>query len=164
MARATSKPARAGREDPPVSAPVSGLAEQLEQDLSAIRRALRRPLETEMSRGGLTAPQTAAMRVVVRRHGISLRDLSREVGLAHSTVSGIVDRLEKRGIVERRPDPEDGRTSRIFPAAAVTQFVRERIPQLTRGPLQAALERAAQKERAEIVRALRRLRELLESE
>ena len=134
----------------------------MEQDLSAIRRALRKPLDSEVARGELTSPQMSVMRVVVRQHGVSLKDLSREVSLAHSTVSGIVDRLEKRGMVERRPDPEDGRTSRIFPTMIVADFVREQIPRLSRGPLEDALERATKAERAAIGDALRRLRELLE--
>lgn len=141
---------------------VTALAERMEQDLSAIRRALRKPLDSEVARGELTSPQMSVMRVVVRQHGVSLKDLSREVSLAHSTVSGIVDRLEKRGMVERRPDPEDGRTSRIFPTMIVADFVREQIPRLSRGPLEDALERATKAERAAIAEALRRLRELLE--
>lgn len=139
------------------------MAEAMEKDLGAIRRALRKPLETEMARGELTVPQTAVMRVVVRQGGVSLKDLSGEVSLAHSTVSGIVDRLEKRGMVERRADPEDGRTSRIYPTAVVAEFVREQIPRLSRGPLEDALERATKAERAAIGEALRRLRELLKS-
>jgi DNA-binding MarR family transcriptional regulator len=142
---------------------IAAQAERMEQDLSGIRRAIRKPLESEIAKGGLTAPQTAVMRVVVSRHGLSLKDLSREVSLAHSTVSGIVDRLEHRGIIERRADPEDGRTSRLYPTAAVAEFVRKRIPQLSRGPLETALQRATTTERASIGEALRRLRELLEA-
>lgn len=145
-------------------ADVAAQAEQIEQDLSGIRRALRKPLEAEVAKGEVTPPQSAVMREVVRNHGISLKDLSRAVSLAHSTVSGIVDRLEKRGMTERRPDPTDGRVSCIYPTAAVEDFVRERIPVLTRGPLQSALERATAEERAAIGCALRRLRELLEQE
>jgi DNA-binding MarR family transcriptional regulator len=134
----------------------------MEQDLGFIRRALRKPLESEVAKGELTMPQTAVMRVVVRNPGIVLRDLSREVSLAHSTVSGIVDRLEKRGLIERRADPQDARTSRIYPTAAVVEFVREQLPRLSRGPLEGALERATEAQRAAIGKALRRLRELLE--
>jgi DNA-binding MarR family transcriptional regulator len=137
-------------------------AERIQQDLSGIRRALRRPLEAEVARGELTLPQTTVMREVVRNHGINLRDLSRAVSLAHSTVSGIVDRLEKRGMVERRPDARDGRLSCIHPTVVVEQFIKERLPVLSRGPLQTALGRATTDERAAIERALRRLRELLE--
>jgi DNA-binding MarR family transcriptional regulator len=143
---------------------VTAQAERMEQDLSGIRRALRKPLEAEVAKGELTLPQSAVMREVVRNHGISLKELARVVSLAHSTVSGIVDRLEKRGIIERRPDPDDGRVSCIYPTAVVDKFVRERLPVLSRGPLQSALERATPEERSEIERALRRLRELLHEE
>jgi len=102
------------------------------------------------------------MAVIVRHHGISLKDLSREVSLAHSTVSGIVDRLEKRGLLVRRQDPADGRITRIHPSAEVEAFVRDRIPVLSHGPLEGALKRATDKERAAIAKSLQRLRELLE--
>jgi|SRR5271165_40603 len=137
-------------------------AARLDRELAAIRRVLRRPLEAEVARGELTVPQSAVMGVVVRHDGISLKDLSREVSLAHSTVSGIVDRLEKRGMLERRTDAADGRVSRIHPAAVVTEWVRKQLPALSRGPLEAALERAAPEERDRIEGAVRRLRELLE--
>jgi DNA-binding MarR family transcriptional regulator len=147
------------------SSPTPDLAAQarrLERELGAIRRALRKPLEAEVAHGELTVPQVAAMRTVVARPGISLKELSREVSLAHSTVSGIADRLEKRGMIERRPDPVDGRVSRIYPTAVVTEFVRDRIPELTSGPLERAIARATTEERGAIERALRRLRELLQ--
>ena len=141
---------------------IATLAEQMDRDLGGIRKALRRPLDAEVAKGELTAPQILVMRQVVRRDGISLKDLSREVCLAHSTVSGIVDRLEKRGMLSRRPDATDGRISRVFPTAVVQDFVRDRIPTLTRGPLEAALERATEPERTRIAVAIRRLRKLLE--
>jgi MarR family transcriptional regulator, organic hydroperoxide resistance regulator len=137
-------------------------AEQMERDLAAIQRVLRRPLETQIAANQVTAPQIALMREVVARPGMSLKQLSRALSLAHSTVSGIVDRVEKRGMIDRRPDPVDGRVSRIFPAAAVTQFVRRQIPALARRPLRRALERASTQETEAIASALRRLRELLE--
>lgn len=145
--------------------PVRDLAsqvERMESDLGAIRRALRKPLEAEVAQGGLTVPQKAVMQVVVRHYGISLKDLSGQLSLAHSTVSGIVDRLEKRGLIDRRASEVDGRVSCIFPSSVVASFVRDQIPALTRGPLQTALHRAAPAERDQIERALRRLRELLE--
>jgi DNA-binding MarR family transcriptional regulator len=141
---------------------ISALAEEMERNLSHIRRALRTPLDAEVKRGELTAPQIGVMREVVRHDGISLKDLSRAVGLAHSTVSGIVDRLEKRGMLARRTDAVDGRMSRIYPTTVVKDFVRDQIPALSRGPLEAALERATDNERTNMSEAIRRLRELLE--
>ena len=138
------------------------LAEQIERDLRAIRRAMRVPLESEIARGGLTAPQMAVMQTVVRHAGISLKELSSIVSLAHSTVSGIVDRLQRKGMLERRPDPADGRTTCIHPSDAVTRFVARRLPKLSQGPLKRALHHASNTERAQICTAIRRLRELLD--
>lgn len=137
-------------------------ARRMESDLRRIRRALGKPLEAEVARGELTMPQAAVMQTVVTHQGISLKELSREVSLAHSTVSGIADRLEKRGMIERRPDPVDGRVSRIYPTPVVMEFVRDRIPALTSGPLESALARANEEERTVIERAVSHLRELLE--
>jgi DNA-binding MarR family transcriptional regulator len=139
------------------------LAEQVESDLGAIRRSLRKPLEAAVAQGGLTAPQITVMRVVVRQEGISLKDLSQAVSLAHSTVSGIVDRLERRGLIERKPSSSDGRISLIYSTPAVKGFIREQIPALARKPLEDALERAKPAERLAMADAIRRLRELLEN-
>ena len=141
---------------------IATLAEQLEQDLSGIRRALRKPLDAEVAKGELTGPQMNVMRVVVRSDGISLKDLSQAVNLAHSTVSGIVDRLEKRGMIERRAYAADLRVSSIYPTAVVKEFVRNEIPALRRRPLEEALERVSPAERATIGSAIRLLREILE--
>ena len=42
------------------------------------------------------------------------RDLEDQFQLTHPTVSGLLSRLEKKGFVELRPDPEDRRCKRIF--------------------------------------------------
>jgi DNA-binding MarR family transcriptional regulator len=138
------------------------MAEEMERDLSGIRRALRKPLEAEIARGEMTAPQMSIMRIVVQHDGISLKELSRSVGLAHSTVSGIVDRLAKRGMLERRADASDARISRIYPTNVVRGFVRDEIPALARLPLEVALERLTINERSSLGDAIRRLREVLE--
>jgi DNA-binding MarR family transcriptional regulator len=142
--------------------PDEKLVEQIERDLADIRRALRVPLETEIAHGGLTPPQLAVMQALVRSDAMSLKELSRVVGLAHSTVSGIVDRLESKGLLERRTDPADGRVTRIYPTDAVKEFVAEQLPKLSERPLERALRRASRAERAQIGATIRRLRELLD--
>ena len=144
-----------------VTSRIAAQAQRIEQDLAAIRQALRRPFDAEVAQAGVTVPQKALMQVVVFNHGISLKELSRQLSLAHSTVSGIVDRLSKRGMLERCTDSEDGRISRVYPTREVTEYMRTQMPALTRGPLQAALKRAKPAERASIEQALKRLRELL---
>jgi DNA-binding MarR family transcriptional regulator len=40
---------------------------------------------------------------------ISMRELANRLGADPSNVTGLIDRLEARGLVERRPDPSDRR-------------------------------------------------------
>jgi len=141
---------------------ILSLAAEIDRDLRAVRRILGRPVEAEIARGGLTGPQQSAMQVLVTSGGIRLRDLSRELGLAHSTVCGIVDRLQKQGLVERQSDPADRRVSKIVPAGMVLEFVRQTMPSLEMRPLAEALRAATPAQRQQVRQGVATLRELLE--
>jgi len=138
------------------------LAQEVDQHLGIIRQRLREPLETEFARGGLTAPQRMVMQALVQSEGLSLKQLSAQVSLAHSTVSGIVDRLQARGLVIRRKDEADGRATVIAPSAEVRDFVSNRMPELAISPLTKALRGASKSEQATVLRGLRKLRALIE--
>jgi MarR family transcriptional regulator, organic hydroperoxide resistance regulator len=91
-----------------------------------------------------------------------LKELGKELGLAHSTVSGIVDRLGQKGLVERKTDEADLRFTRIVPTEAVRNFLKERWPSLESQPLAEALGKS-KRLRAGVVRdGLATLRRLLE--
>jgi DNA-binding MarR family transcriptional regulator len=54
----------------------------------------------------------------VSRHGekgIAQTELAKVLDMGKVSVGGLIDRLEKRGFVERRPDPEDRRVNRVHP-------------------------------------------------
>ena len=138
------------------------MAQEIDAHLIRVRQVLRKPLETEWARGGLTGPQRSVMQAVVHSRGISLKDLSRSMGLAHSTVSGIVDRLEKKGLVKRQPDEKDHRFTMIAASKKVRDYVQYRLPALTIHPLIEALNRTRPAERAAILEGLRALRRAVE--
>jgi DNA-binding MarR family transcriptional regulator len=138
------------------------LAQEVDQHLGVIRQRLRERLETEFARGGLTGPQRMVMQVLVQTEGLSLKELSARVSLAHSTVSGIVDRLQTRGMVVRRRDEADGRATVIVPSAMVRDFMANRMPELAISPLTKALRGASKSEQATVLRGLRKLRALTE--
>jgi DNA-binding MarR family transcriptional regulator len=123
---------------------------------------LRRPVEAEIARGGLTGPQQSAMAVLFRSDGLSLKDLSKELGLAHSTVSGIVDRLAKRGFVNRQAGDPDRRLTKIAVADHVRDYMRNTWPSLELNPLTEALRAATPAERQQVLQGIRMLRRLLE--
>ena len=139
------------------------VAEEIDEHLRRVRRVLRQPLETEIARGGVTGPQRSVMQAVVHANGMSLKDLSRSVGLAHSTVSGIVDRLVKKGLLARQSDKKDRRLSLIVPSRQVRDYVRNKLPALTIHPLEEALRRTRPAERAAILEGLRMLRRAVDS-
>jgi DNA-binding MarR family transcriptional regulator len=138
------------------------MAEEIDRDLKAIREVVRRPLNSEIEKGDLTGPQKIAMAALVGSDGMSVRDLRIQLGLAHSTTSGIVDRLEKRGMVERQQDAKDRRVTRIVVTQAVRDFVHREMPELAIHPLVEALRRARPAEREAIANGVKTLRRILE--
>lgn len=140
------------------------LAEQVEQHLAAIRKTIRQPLESEFARGNLTGPQTSLMAAVVASPGgLTLKQLSAQLGLAHSTVSVMAARLVEKGLLTRKPHPTDGRATILVASAPVRNFLRTQMPRLTVGPLVTALGRASESDRRQILRALKKLRAFVES-
>lgn len=140
------------------------LAEQVEQHLAAIRKTVRQPLESEFARGNLTGPQSSLMEAVVRSpEGLTLKQLAAQLGLAHSTVSVMAARLVEKGLLTRQPHPTDGRATILVASAPVRNFLRNRMPKLTLSPLVTALSKASDSDRRQILRALQKLRTLVEA-
>lgn len=137
-------------------------AEEVEGAVRALYRLLRRPFDPDIAESGLTVPQMSTLEELTREDGLSLKELSARMSLSHSTVSGIIDRLERRGSVERRRDSEDRRYSRIFLSEEVREYVRSMSPSRSLGPIPKALELASAEERAQILVGIGTLRRLLE--
>ncbi|MHB8771581.1 MAG: MarR family winged helix-turn-helix transcriptional regulator [Syntrophales bacterium] len=49
-----------------------------------------------------------------REDGLRVVDLGRRAGLEPSTMTGLLDRMERDGLLVRRPDPADRRVLKIF--------------------------------------------------
>lgn len=63
---------------------------------------------------GVTAVQAMVLNFLGREDRISSRTLGRRTDLDSATLTGILDRLEAGGLVERRPNPNDRRSIRIL--------------------------------------------------
>jgi len=148
------------KDDAP-SAKLRELAQQTERRLNIIQRGMRQRLHAEFARGNLTAPQRLVMSVLVPTQGLSLKQLSEAVSLAHSTVSGIVDRLEKQGLIERQTHPTDRRITLLVASPPVREFMETRMPELALHPLLEALRHASPTEQRAITRGLDTLIQLL---
>src|SRR5437016_12301870 len=58
---------------------------------------------------GVTPVQYAGLQAVRKAPGIDQRTLARAIGLDTSTIAGVVDRLEARGLMQRTVSPDDKR-------------------------------------------------------
>ena len=102
------------------------------------------------------------MAIIFSSEGLSLTELSEQLGLAHSTVSGIVDRLVRRGFVKRQIGETDHRLTKIAVADHVREYMRDTWPSLELNPLVEALGTATPAERQQVLQGVRTLRHLLE--
>ena len=59
----------------------------------------------------LAPMQAKALHELDVEQPISMRELARRLGADPSNVTGLIDRLEARDLVERRPDPHDRRVT-----------------------------------------------------
>ena len=145
-----------------------GDAARVSGHLEAIRRVIRESIWAEARRFPipLTPQQVLALQILVDHgrdagSGLSLSDLSQRMGLAHSTVSGIVTRLEARGLLQRTADPEDRRFVRVELTEPVRDWVQRDLPTLRLGPLARAISKATADERARVLDGLAILERLL---
>lgn len=71
-------------------------------------------LRTEMAQLGLTTPKIRSLAVLAVIDGLLIGQLAVYAVVEHSTLSRSLDQLDADGLVERRPDPEDARATRVF--------------------------------------------------
>ena len=100
-------------------------------------------------------------KVGMEERGLSIGELSEHLGLACSTVSGIVDRLERDGWVRRSRGASDRRRVKVqLTSKSVDLF--ERTAEESERFWLATIGRLNAEEQASLVHSLRRLREVME--
>lgn len=105
--------------------------------LWAVDHGLQSMSKRMMRTHGVTGPQRLVVRLLGRAPEISPGGLATALHLHPSTVTGILQRLEEQGMIERRPDPRDQRR-------ALCRLTRrgEVVDRLKRGTAEAAVRRA----------------------
>ena len=110
--------------------------------------------ETEMY--GITPVQCAAMITVSDNRGMDQRTLARTIGFDTSTIAGVIDRLEARGLVRRSMSALDARVRLIMLTEKGRALLDSSMPAVVRAQhrMLSPLSRA---ERAEFMRMLCKL-------
>lgn len=68
----------------------------------------------DMEKVGLTPIQWAALLTTLQRPGLDQITLSREIYIDTSTIAGVLDRLETRGLLQRKASPDDRRVRLLY--------------------------------------------------
>lgn len=82
--------------------------------LNAISRKVSRLWNARCSQYGVTAAQSFVIFDVRDHEGTSVKDIGIRIELDSSAITGLIDRLEKEDLVERKDDPNDRRGTKIF--------------------------------------------------
>ena len=83
------------------------------RDLRVVFTRLRRQLRSLATDGDLTPSQTAALIRLFKEGASSASVLAEAERVRPQSMATIVAALEQRGLIERAPDPEDGRRQLI---------------------------------------------------
>lgn len=75
---------------------------------------------------GLTVIEWYILRALYDQDGQHASELARAVGRAATSFTPILDKLQNKGVIERRPDPADRRAVRIYLTPKGAQL-RERV-------------------------------------
>jgi DNA-binding MarR family transcriptional regulator len=127
---------------------------------SAAIHLLRR-VRREDSSSGLSAARRSALSVIVYAGPISVGRLAEAEQVRSPTMTRIVDQLVADGLAERRPSPEDARSTLVHPTEAgvrlTTEGRRRRVASLAR-----ELETLSPEDLDTLARAVAVIEEVLE--
>lgn len=117
-----------------------------------------------MTRYELTTPQLICLlNIIEHDNKANPSHIAREIFLSPSTIIGILDRLEQRGLIKRERDKKDRRVVNVS-ATAKGKKLAEKAPSPMQDSLATALRELPANEQATIVRSLNRIVELMEIE
>ncbi len=118
------------------------------------QRASLPPLAAELQ---LSPAQCHVLHLIEPDRPIPMGELAETLGCDASNVTGLVDRLESRGLVRRRPSEGDRRVKVLILTPTGARLRAVLVDRMTAPP--AALERLTLREQRALVQILRRLLE-----
>ncbi|WP_235044671.1 MarR family winged helix-turn-helix transcriptional regulator [Methylohalobius crimeensis] len=105
---------------------------------------------------GLTGPQVVLLRELARQGEMHVAELAQSISLSHATVTDILNRLEKRGLINRTRSITDRRRILVTPTEEAVALVKKSPPLLQERFLQ-QLTKLHDWELAQILSVLQRI-------
>ncbi len=154
MTEDRDRPARPG----PGWAGDAGGDETLSEAFRSVAGRLRETSQQALAPWDITPSQLRAMRVLARHGVMRLSALSDHLRIAARSATEVADALEARGLVERRPDPDDRRATLVELTGHGTSVL-DAIREVSAAAAERAFDRLSQADRAHLARILRKLRD-----
>lgn len=82
--------------------------------MGMLNRALRRNYDRQLKDYGLTPCQFEVLMILCEEDGILLSELGRRVSRDGPTITGVIDRMEKKMLVKRKRDSHDRRVVKVI--------------------------------------------------
>ena len=124
----------------------------------AVAKRLRHAAGAALERWDVTPAQARALRVLTGHGEMRLNHLSEHLRIAPRSTTEVVDALEERGLVERRPDPTDRRATLVTLTTKGTETAVE-IGRARRGETERSFGELDPEDRRALARILRALRD-----
>jgi DNA-binding MarR family transcriptional regulator len=105
------------------------LSESLDSLLAQICRLKHARIHTLLEGLGLYRGQPPVLQALWEQEGLMHTELARRLHVQPATITKMLKRMEKAGFIERRPDLEDHRVSRVYLTEA-GQTVRSDVQQV----------------------------------
>lgn len=131
--------------------------------LRRIMRAIDLHSRQLKQKHNLTGPQLIVLREIVRQDGITTGELAHRASLSNATITGIVDRLEKRGLVERNRGDKDRRQVLVRITESASELLKS-APPLLQERFLASLESLDKRQRVEMLAMLQRVARMMNAE
>lgn len=136
------------------------------QVLVALRRIIRAvDLHSKYlaQRYGLTGPQLAILKEIAQSQPISTGALAQRISLGQATVSSILDRMEKRGLVKRTRSEQDKRRVMNEVTENATKIL-EQSPSLIQSRFVTEFGKLADWERSLVLSTLQRVASMMQAD
>jgi DNA-binding MarR family transcriptional regulator len=137
---------------------------KIEEMLTLIKRIMsliKQSFESDLKKMDVTESQILVMRVLNHYGDMKVSDISRKLDLSNSTVSGIIDRLVEKKIVERKRSEKDRRIVMISLAEEYRQPVRKHLNAFAQ-KMRRVLSTTTEEDLDFILEGLEKLRTILE--
>ncbi len=109
---------------------------------------------------GLTGPQIATLRAACRFGRSTAGELARAVRLSQPTITGILDRLERKGLLTRSRSEHDRRTITVTPTPRGIEALRD-VPSVLHARFRRQLAKLPEWEQTMILATLQRVASMM---